>query len=152
MPDNSLDISCTIQVSEPIADMFENIVDPVKMSNYFIEKGSGRMESDQQLSWKFPEFADEAAVRVDKVQSPGLISFFWKNGDNEMRVEITLEAVDDGNGTLVKVTEKCVQGEAEIKWLKGNTEGWANFLACLKAYSEYGINLRNGAFDFMRKK
>jgi dihydrofolate reductase len=23
-----------------------------------------------------------------------------------------------------------------------NTEGWANFLACLKAYLEYGINLR----------
>lgn len=29
-----------------------------------------------------------------------------------------------------------------------NTEGWANFLACLKAYLDYGINLRKGAFDF----
>ena len=42
-------------------------------------------------------------------------------------------------------------GEAGIKWLKGNTEGWANFLACLKAYLEYGINLRKGAFDFMKE-
>ena len=39
--------------------------------------------------------------------------------------------------------------EAGIKWLKGNTEGWANFLACLKAWLEYGIHLRKGAFDFM---
>jgi hypothetical protein len=32
------------------------------------------------------------------------------------------------------------------------TEGWANFLACMKAYLEYGINLRTGAFDFMFQK
>lgn len=32
-----------------------------------------------------------------------------------------------------------------------NTEGWANFLACMKAYLEYDIQLRKGAFDFMRK-
>jgi len=42
--------------------------------------------------------------------------------------------------------------EAGIKWLKSNTEGWANFLACLKAFLEYGINLRKGAFDFMRQE
>jgi len=33
----------------------------------------------------------------------------------------------------------------------GNTGGWANFLACLKAYLEYGINLRKDSFDFMAK-
>jgi hypothetical protein len=56
-----------------------------------------------------------------------------------------------GNSTLVSVTEKGMENnEAGIKWLIGNTEGWANFLACLKAYLEYGINLRKGAFDFLK--
>jgi hypothetical protein len=41
----------------------------------------------------------------------------------------------------------CATGSCVI----GNTEGWANFLACMKAYLEYGIQLRKGAFDFMRK-
>lgn len=31
----------------------------------------------------------------------------------------------------------------------GNTEGWANFLACLKAWMEYGINFRKGAFAYL---
>ena len=38
-----------------------------------------------------------------------------------------------------------------LHWFGGNTEGWANFLACLKAYLEFGINLRKGGFDFMKK-
>jgi hypothetical protein len=54
---------------------------------------------------------------------------------------------------VVSITEKSRENdEAGIKWLMGNTEGWANFLACLKAYLEYGINLRKGAFDFMADK
>ncbi|RRN77607.1 ATPase, partial [Pseudoxanthomonas sp. SGD-10] len=53
------------------------------------------------------------------------------------------------NATVVTVTEKEMPNNPEgINWLKGNTEGWANFLACLKAFTEYGINLRKGAFDY----
>ena len=33
----------------------------------------------------------------------------------------------------------------------GQSVGWANFLACLKAFLEYGINLRKGALDFLKK-
>ena len=39
--------------------------------------------------------------------------------------------------------------EVGLKWLVGNTEGQANFLACLKAWMEYKVNLRKVAFDFM---
>lgn len=31
------------------------------------------------------------------------------------------------------------------------TGGWSNFPACLKAWLEYGINLRKGAFDFLKQ-
>jgi uncharacterized protein YndB with AHSA1/START domain len=68
-----------------------------------------------------------------------------------LTVEITLVPQKDGS-TLVKITEREMENdETGINWLKGNTEGWANFLACLKAYLEYGINLRKGGFDFLRK-
>jgi hypothetical protein len=65
---------------------------------------------------------------------------------------MTLTGRDDGS-TVVTITEKSRNNdEAGIKWLTGNTAGWANFLACLKAFLEYGINLRKGAFDFLTDK
>ena len=39
-----LSIKTKIQVLKPDADVFEAIIDPKKMSNYFISSGSGRME------------------------------------------------------------------------------------------------------------
>jgi uncharacterized protein YndB with AHSA1/START domain len=120
------------------------------MSNYFISKSTGRMEEGRQLKWQFPEFEMEFPIRVGKIEKDKYISFHWDLDGIELLVEITLTSIDN-TSTIVTITEKGRKNdEAGIKWLKGNTEGWANFLACLKAYLEYGINLRKGAFEFKK--
>ncbi len=69
----------------------------------------------------------------------------------ELIGEISLTS-KGGVATVVTVTEKGMENdEAGLKWLMGNSAGWGNFLACLKAYLEYGINLRKGAFDFLKR-
>jgi uncharacterized protein YndB with AHSA1/START domain len=125
-------------------------VNPDKMSNYFISSSTGRMEEGKELVWQFPEFDIKVPVKVEKIEQDKYISYYWGPPDNQMLVEITLTLFNE-HSTVVIVTEKSRHNdEAGIQWLKGNTEGWANFLACLKAYMEYGINLRKGAFDFRR--
>lgn len=146
-----MEIKTAIQVQKPVGTVFEAIVNPEEMSNYFISKSSGRMETGEELMWKFPEFDMEFPVRVKQVEKDKFISFGWDSEDGrELLVEITLEPKEN-DSTLVSVTEKGMPAdEAGIKWLAGNTEGWANFLACLKAWVEYKINLRKGAFDYRR--
>jgi len=138
-------------MQKPVKEVFEAIVDPAKMSNYFISKGSGRMEEGKTIIWRFPEFEEEFPVRISKIEKDNYISYYWDIDGKELLVEMTLTP-KGSNATLVTITEKSMENnEAGIKWLKGNTEGWANFLACLKAYLEYGINLRKGGFDFLKK-
>ncbi len=150
MGNQLLEIKAALQIQKPSGEVFEAIVDPSKMSNYFISKGSGRMIEGMQVMWKFPEFDDEFPVRVGQIEKDKYISFYWDSDGLELLVEMTLTPRGNSS-TLVTVTEKSRNNdEAGINWLKGNTEGWANFLACLKAYLEYGINLRKGAFDFMK--
>jgi uncharacterized protein YndB with AHSA1/START domain len=143
-----LEIKASINILKPIAEVFESIVDPQKMSGYFLASGSGRIETGKTLIWKFPEFDMEFPVKIKKVESPTYCSFYWDDIDGkEMLVEITLQAMGNDR-TFVIVTEKSRDNDEKgIDWLKRNTEGWANFLACLKAYLEYDINLRKGAFD-----
>jgi uncharacterized protein YndB with AHSA1/START domain len=148
---NILEIKTKLQMGKPVNEVFEAIVDPAKMSNYFISKGSGRMEEGKTIIWRFPEFEEEFPVRISKIEKDNYISYYWDIDGKELLVEMTLTP-KGSNATLVTITEKSMENnEAGIKWLKGNTEGWANFLACLKAYLEYGINLRKGGFDFLKK-
>ena len=149
MKKKNLEIKVAIQIQKSPNEVFEAIVDPAKMSEYFISKGSGRIEEGKVVMWKFPEFDMEFSVRGGRVEINNYVSFFWDVDGRELLAEITLAAMPD-NSTVVTITEKGMPPDDKgIKWLQGNSEGWANFLACLKAYLEYGINLRKGAFDFM---
>jgi uncharacterized protein YndB with AHSA1/START domain len=151
MTEANLVIKTVIQIQKPVNEVFEAIVDPEKMINYFISKSSGRIEEGKQVMWKFPEFDMEFPIRVGRMERDRYISFKWDIDTFEHLVEITLSEKKD-HSTLVTISEKGRKNdEAGINWLKGNTEGWANFLACLKAYLEYGINLRKGAFDFLKE-
>ena len=142
-----LEITASIQIQKPLQDVFEGIVDPAKMSNYFISRSTGRMEEGKKLIWGFPDYDQDIPVRIGKIEKDKYISFYWGAENDQQIVEMNLKTYKDS--TVVTVTEKSKNNdEAGIAWLKGNTEGWANFLACLKAYLEYGINLRKGAFDY----
>ena len=138
----------TIQIQKPIDEVFEGIVNPEKMTNYFISESNGRLETGKDLIWKFPEFPIEVPIKSIQIETNHSISYVW---DPETVVKIILEEQPD-KSTLIKVTEDGKPyNEANLRWALGNTEGWANFLACMKAYLEYGIQLRKGAFDFMRE-
>lgn len=146
-----LEIKTRLQILRPVQDVYEAIIDPVKMSNYFISKGSGKLEEGKRIIWQFPEFAMDFPIQVKRLESNSYISYVWNIDKKDLLVEISLLSLTD-NETLITITEKDREPDnAGIEWLKGNTEGWANFLACLKAYLEYGINLRKGAFDFLKK-
>jgi len=151
MKPEKLEINAAMQIQIPIDAVFEAIVNPDKMSNYFISKSTGRMEEGKHLIWNFPEFDFDCPIRVGKIEKNSYISYYWSMDDIELLVEMKLTERED-NSTLVSITEKSRDNdEAGLKWLSGNSFGWSNFLACLKAYLEYGINLRKGAFNFMKK-
>jgi uncharacterized protein YndB with AHSA1/START domain len=59
---------------------------------------------------------------------------------------MTFSSVEEGR-TKVEIAESGWRDtEAAVKASYGNCMGWAQMLAALKAWKEYGINLRNGAY------
>ena len=148
--EKKLEIKAAIQILKPTYEVFEAIVDPKKMCNYFISESTGRMEAGKEIIWRFPEFDLSFPIKVEKIEPHQYISYYWETDGIENLVEMTLTPFQN-NFTVLTITEKDrIADESGIRWLQGNTEGWANFLACLKAYLEYGINLRKGAFDYRK--
>jgi len=137
----------SLQIQKPIALVYEGIVNPEIMTQYFISESTGRMETGKDLVWRFPEFDDKFTVTEVKVETNVSVSFVW---DPETVVTINLKQHQE-DSTIVEVTEGNKEySDINLQWLISNTGGWANFLACMKAYLEYGIHLRRGAYDFMK--
>lgn len=139
----------SIQIQKKAPEVFEAIINPEHMSHYFIASSTGKMISGTNIEWNFPEFPDLFPVSVREIKQNEYISFDWSGGGQNQLVEMFLQPYGE-NSTIVKVIEKEMNDDEKgTKILIQQTEGWANFLACLKAYLEYGINLRKGAFEFM---
>src|SRR6476620_9835974 len=93
---SKLEIKAGLKILKPAHEVFEAIVDPKKMSGYFISSSSGRMESGKTLIWQFPEFDMQFPVRVQKVEAPDYISYYWDDLDGtETNVEFNLKGLDD---------------------------------------------------------
>ena len=135
-----------LKIQRPVADVFESIVDPRKLEGYLVRTASGRIESGATLRWEWEPQYGGGAVHVERVEVNKLIRFRWPVEERENTVIITLEKSGE-NGTKVSIEEDgWPKDDKGIKGYAGNTRGWTNFLDCLKAYVEHGINLRKGAF------
>ncbi len=53
--EKKLEIKVAIQILKPANTVYEAIIDPKHMTNYFISKSTGKMEDGKTLTWKFPE-------------------------------------------------------------------------------------------------
>lgn len=131
-----------LAIEKPPAMVREAIVDPDRMANYFISKGSGRVETGAKLVWEWSDVGAKTDVTVRQAEDNKIV-FLWGSADRPTQVEITLAARD--GGTNVHIIEHPFElSEEGAKRAMGQAQGWAHFCCCLVAYLEHGIDLRRG--------
>jgi uncharacterized protein YndB with AHSA1/START domain len=131
-------------IQKPVDIVFEAIVAPEKMSNYFISSGSDRLEEGKVVIWRWNDVDAELPIKVTKLEKEHFISFLWSASGVDTKVEIKLEAINR-NKTSVKVCEDGWESDEEgIKRYGQQTQGWVDMITCMKAFLEFGINLRIG--------
>jgi uncharacterized protein YndB with AHSA1/START domain len=139
------------RVSRPVAEVYEAVADPDRLSKYFTTGGArGRLESGAEVSWDFADFPGRFPVTVVEAQAPNRIVIEWDGNEtvaDRTRVVFEFAPIDDGARTLVTITESSWRAtDAGAKSAFGNCEGWTGMLAALKAWLEHGINLREGFY------
>jgi len=144
MSENTIKAKVQMGILKPAGEIFEAIVNPDRMSQYFISSSTGKMEVGKTLTWTWEDFDGEHEVKVGKIEKDKTVSFEWNGSGVECVVVITLEPKGKDK-TLVKITESDWPADYKgANQCMGQVEGWTHFLCCLKAYLEYGINLRVG--------
>ena len=130
-----------LKILKPTNEVFEAIVDPEKMSNYWFSSGSARVEQGKTITWRYDEYNAEGVINVLEVDDNEKIVFSWGGENQETIVTITLEKLDELS-SIIKVVESGLQeNDPEIvNKMLGQKEGWVYMLTCLKGYLENGVN------------
>ncbi len=162
-----MDLRFTVQtkIQKPVTEVFDAVYNPKKLSGYFATGGAeGPLDEGRTVLWKFSDRegkTETVPVKVKRMVPNKLIQFSWpasegtydsktgsgmSPGNYDTRVEMSFEPLNK-NETLVKIVEgKWRLTQDGLQGSYQNCQGWMHMSCCLKAYLEYGINLRKGSF------
>jgi len=135
-----------LKIRRPVAEVFEAVTNPAKLSGYFVQTSSGPLAQGATVKWSFAEAPEPFDVVVQEVIPNERIVFEWPaaGGDYNTRVWMVFKPLDAQN-TMVQISEGGWRDDpAGIKSSYGNVGGWMHMMCSLKGFLEYGINLRAG--------
>jgi len=133
-------VTTKLKIRKPAHEVYEAIVDPKKMSNYWFSSGTARVEQGETITWRYDEYNAEGVINVLEVDENNKIIFSWGAIDQETIVTIILEELS-AMSTVIKVTETGLKEDDPeiVNKMLGQKEGWVYMLTCLKAYLENGV-------------
>jgi len=145
------------KIQKPVEEVFDAVHNPDKLSGYFTNGGaSAPLHEGTTVEWAFADTAGDEAIKfpvtVLKVIPNESIVFEWQGTkEHNNRVEMNFEKTGPDE-TLVKISESgWKETQADLDSSYGNCMGWSQMVSALKAYTEYGINLRKGAYTGLYK-
>jgi uncharacterized protein YndB with AHSA1/START domain len=135
-----IQVTTKMKIMKPASEVFEALVDPAKMANYWFSSGSGRWEQGKTITLRYDEYDAQVDVYVAEVQPNRKIVFVWGGPGGEAVVTMILNELD-GTTTLVEITQTGWKEDAAglTGQLLDNKEGWVYMLTCLKAYLDFGV-------------
>lgn len=145
------------RISKPVDEVFEAVVNPDHLSQFFTTGGAkGRLATGSVVTWDFHDFPGAFPVNVVEVVQDEKIVLRWgapentvdadAEGNNHTTVTMTFAPLD-GDRTLVQISEYGWKSTEEgLAASYDNCEGWTGMLCGMKAWMEYGINLREGYY------
>lgn len=145
----SLGFKVSGRIAKPVAEVFDAVVNPTKLSAYFttIRGASAPLVAGTTVTWW-----GQVPVEVDLIEQDKRIVLRWDaevgkgQPGYKTLIEMSFEPLD-AHATFVTISESGWRDdEVGRKASYGNCEGWAEMLSAMKAWLEYGINLREGFY------
>jgi uncharacterized protein YndB with AHSA1/START domain len=141
--DDDIEVNVRERILQPIGEVFDAVVDPVKMSNYFISGASGPIKPGP-VTWEFGDVGVKVPITVIEVEPNRKL--VWESTALGQPVRSMFQFAPDGDdATVVTVTEgRFPLTPHGVKLALGQNAGWTYTLCGLKAFVQFGINLRTG--------
>ncbi|MCM2534576.1 SRPBCC family protein [Neobacillus pocheonensis] len=133
-------VTTKLKINKPANEVFEAIVDPSKIGNFWFSSSSERWEQGKTVTLRYDEYNAEGAINVLEVENNKKIVFSWGGYGQKTVVTITLKEAD--TSTIIEVNESGLKEDDPeiVAKMIGQKEGWVYTLTCLKGYMENGIN------------
>ena len=149
MSNNERNYTIRTKINKPAAVVFDAVVSSGTIIKYFVDATSQDLVEGEKVLWTWNEYgSNEVTVKkivANELIELGLDSENWQKTQEdsyEVVVSLEFEALNE-HSTMVSISESGWRHDTEgYKGSHDNCGGWQDMVLCLKAFLEYGIDLR----------
>ena len=129
-----------IEIEVPPGKVFEAWTDQELITRWFVTAAVIEPKKNGRLNFEWLG-GDKLDTRIIQIRRPNLLVFpFGSNGE---KVAIRIRKIATGSLVELHQYDMKTTPKYRISMHMGCREGWAFFMANLKAFLEYGIDLRS---------
>lgn len=139
------EVDHSVRIKKPATTVFEAITSPEHLNRYFTARAEGRLEKGNKAVWNWVDYPENIPIQVIESIPPTRLVFQWPTHDKLYMTTVQFDLEDQGEkGTIVRVREGAWKTHQEgLRNSYDNSGGWMHMLCCLKAYLDFGIDLRS---------
>lgn len=101
-------VTTKLKIHKPTNEVFEAIVDPLKIGNYWFSSSSERWEEGKSITLRYDEYGAEGKINVLTIEENKKIKFSWGEETNEETVvSLTLKEFEN-TSTIIEVNESGI--------------------------------------------
>lgn len=130
-----MEITTKMKINADSEKVFNAFIDTNQLGEFWFSSTSEKIIEGKKVTLRYDEYDAEVNINVKEVTVPKRICYKW--GDSNVFINFR----DDNDATIVEVVEDGFS-DTEVDKLLNQKEGWVYMLSCLKAYIEYGANIR----------
>ncbi len=135
-------LSVRQRINRPVAEVYDAVVDPAKLSSYFVTAASGPLVEGATVQWTWGNIS--SVTIVNELVENRLVVCRWEahQVDYHTTCRFEFSTNDDGSTTLAITEQGWQSDQAGIDSALDHAGGWQHMALCLKAWIEHGIDLR----------
>jgi uncharacterized protein YndB with AHSA1/START domain len=129
-----------MKIEKPAHNLFEAFTDPEKIGHFWFSSSSERWTQGKSIVLRYDEYDAEGIINILEIEADRRIVFEDESG----HIATILIEESGPSSAIISVKEEGFR-ETDADYLNellDNKGGWVYTLTCLKAYLEYGANLR----------
>lgn len=142
-----LNVNVNSKIYKSKEEVFDAIINPNELSKFFISRFKGEMKVGETIVWYFDDFGAELEVTINSIKENETLVFCWEATGHKKDVTIHLSALDEQTTSIDIKEYPFSTDQDDVKKVIQQTQGWTDFVCCLKAYLYTGINLRSGQMN-----
>lgn len=129
-------------IRKPVEEVFEAIVNPEIITQFWFTKSSGRLEAGKQVQWEWEMYGISIPVTTTTLELNKRIVIEWPGENGPTTVEWRFTPYENDT-TFLSITNGGFTGSGDelVKQATDSTQGFSLVLAGLKAFLEHNIRL-----------